>query len=142
MYIILPVWAKLSVLIFSYNKCNLNTNLPAVPRFRIDYFCLNKDSAISLHVFLQLAIKLVADCKSWFCRRQIQQIFEANIAHIFNVHFFKYTYLSCSAVEELIFFKAGKKHKEVKFLADCNSTFGSSYKKFYDIYFKLIFHSN
>lgn len=75
---------------FSYNKCNLNTNLPAVPRFRIDCFCLNKDSAIALDVFLQLAIKLVADRKSRFCRRKIQQIFEANIAHIFNVHFLKY----------------------------------------------------
>jgi len=32
---------------FSYDKCNLNTDLPAVPRFRIDYFCLNKDSAVS-----------------------------------------------------------------------------------------------
>lgn len=58
---------------FSYGKCNLNMNLPAVPSFRIDYFCLNKDSAISLDVFLQLAIKLVTDCKSQLCRRKIKK---------------------------------------------------------------------
>lgn len=89
----------------------------------MDHFCRNKDSAISFVVFLQLDIKLVADYKSWFCRRKIQQIFEANIAHIFNVQFFKYAHLSCCVMAEIIFLKAGKKHKQVKFLADCDSAF-------------------
>lgn len=101
MHVIPLVWTKPNVFMFSYDKCNLNTDLPAVPRFRIDDFCLNKDSAISLDVliFLQLAIKLVTDYKSWFCRRKIQQIFEANTVHIFNVHFFKYVHLSCCVIE-------------------------------------------
>lgn len=91
--------------------------LTSSAKIRIDYFCLNKDSAISLDVLIsfQLAIKLVADYKSWFCRRKIQQIFETNTVHIFNVNFFKYAHLSCCVIEEFIFLKAGKKHKQIKF---------------------------
>lgn len=96
---------------FSYNKCHLNTNLAAVPRFKIVYFCL----------FLQLAIKFVADWKSWLCRRKIQQIFEDNIVYI--CVFFKYAHLNCCVMEECIFLKAGKKHNEIKFYTDCDSTF-------------------
>lgn len=87
---------------FSSNKCHLNSNLAAVPRFKIVYSCL----------FFQLAIKFVAHCKSWFCRGKIQQIFEDNIVHIFNVHFFQIcaSELLCDGS---IFLKAGKKYNEI-----------------------------